>query len=177
MVNTAYMSADYGLQNVDIQEELLHSAVNSSHRQLRGAVSAESHKVVSLPGAPTLSVSQYAGLLHADGTGDSNIFYWLFESARDPLKDPILIWLNGGPGCSSMDGLFIELGPYRMNKDRSISKNVHSWHNFANLLFIDQPVGTGLSYTIKGIIYMITAFRHVESLVICFLVYRSLCQG
>ena len=65
------------------------------------------------------------------------------------LAAPVLVWLNGGPGCSSMDGLWLELGPFRLdgpNMD-SVKINPYSWHNSANLLFIDQPVGTGLSFT------------------------------
>ena len=52
----------------------------------------------------------------------------------------------GGPGCSSMDGLFLELGPLRLNKG-NIQINPHSWHHAGNVLFIDQPVGTGMSFT------------------------------
>jgi carboxypeptidase C (cathepsin A) len=51
-----------------------------------------------------------------------------------------------------MDGLFIELGPYRMTSGRKIVKNPFSWNTEANLLFVDQPVGTGLSYTTSGIV-------------------------
>ena len=119
------------------------------NRRLEPA-SLESHLIRALPGAPKLSEAQYAGLLPVDRTGDANLFYWFFESANSPSIDPIVIWLNGGPACSSMDGLFIELGPYKMCKDGTISKNAYSWNKVANLLFIDQPVGTGLSYTVKG---------------------------
>ena len=71
------------------------------------------------------------------------------EKPTNPENAPLVIWLNGGPGCSSMDGLFLELGPFRLDgKDKSeIKMNPSSWHTQANMLFIDQPVGTGLSYT------------------------------
>jgi carboxypeptidase C (cathepsin A) len=113
----------------------------------------ESHRVTNLPGLKESSnIAQYAGHLTVDEDKGSNIFYWLIEAQGiDPTTAPLLIWLNGGPGCSSMDGLFIELGPFRLegvNMDQ-IRINPGSWHYAANLLFIDQPVGTGLSYTTK----------------------------
>ena len=57
-----------------------------------------------------------------------------------------MIWLNGGPGCSSMDGALMEVGPYRVTEDQKLIENKGSWHEFANLLFVDQPVGTGFSF-------------------------------
>ena len=41
--------------------------------------------------------------------------YFLVESEGDPLKDPLVIWTNGGPGASSMFGLFVELGPFYLD--------------------------------------------------------------
>ena len=46
-----------------------------------------------------------------------------------------------------MDGLFLELGPLKLNSAGKVSLNPHSWHGVTNLLFLDQPVGTGLAYT------------------------------
>lgn len=57
-----------------------------------------------------------------------------------------MIWLNGGPGCSSMDGALMELGPYRVKEEAKLVYNEGSWDEFANLLFVDNPVGTGFSY-------------------------------
>ena len=122
------------------------SVSDDQHRRLVG----EDHRVSSLPDAPKLDEAQYAGYIQVQG--HANIFYWLFESKKSPKTDPLVIWLNGGPGCSSMDGLFIELGPYRMTSGRKIVKNPFSWNTEANLLFVDQPVGTGLSYTTSGIV-------------------------
>ena len=69
---------------------------------------------------------------------------------------PLIIWLNGGPACSSMDGLFIENGPFRLVKDDDLNfylttDQPYSWHKGpAYTLYIDQPVGTGLSFTTSG---------------------------
>uniref|UniRef100_A0A6B2L691 Carboxypeptidase n=1 Tax=Arcella intermedia TaxID=1963864 RepID=A0A6B2L691_9EUKA len=79
------------------------------------------------------------------------MFYWYFGSKSNGISDPLVIWLNGGPGASSMLGCFIENGPYRINLDgKSLSPNAYGWNQNANVLFIDQPVGTGFSYTNEG---------------------------
>ena len=57
-----------------------------------------------------------------------------------------MLWLNGGPGCSSEDGALMEIGPYRLKDDSHLTYNPGSWDEFANLLFVDNPVGTGFSY-------------------------------
>ncbi|RLN49192.1 hypothetical protein BBJ29_003706 [Phytophthora kernoviae] len=69
------------------------------------------------------------------------------EASQDPDKAPLVIWLNGGPGCSSMQGLFLGNSPFKLVDESTIAENKHSWHHSANLLFVDQPVGTGMSYT------------------------------
>eukprot|EP01031_Cornospumella_fuschlensis_P030191 gene30191-36469_t len=121
-------------------------------RQL-SANSDESHKVNSLPGfTDSSSLNHYAGHILVDEKHNGHFFYWLFESPADSARKPLVIWLNGGPGCSSMDGLFLEIGPFKISSKSggsgvSLAPNPHSWHTVANLLFIDQPVGTGLSFT------------------------------
>ncbi len=59
-------------------------------------------------------------------------------------KDPLVIWLTGGPGCSSELAIFYENGPMKLVDGRPVI-NEYSWNNNANLLFIDQPIGTGYS--------------------------------
>ena len=97
---------------------------------------------------PVRGKSGYVGV--TDDPVKNQMFYWFFESQSDPKKDPILIWLTGGPGCSSEFGLAFEVGPWLVLKDPntgtiSISPNQFSWNTKANLLFIDQPVGVGYS--------------------------------
>ena len=104
----------------------------------------------------------WAGLLPASADGDKYFFYHLFapdqedEDDEDKEEDediPLLIWLNGGPACSSMDGLWLENGPLRLvlngtTKAFTIEGADFSWHEApAYTLYIDQPVGTGLSFT------------------------------
>ncbi|KAL4462598.1 hypothetical protein ABPG74_000428 [Tetrahymena malaccensis] len=80
----------------------------------------------------------------------SDIFYWHFLSRSDAQKDPLVFWLTGGPGCSSELALFTENGPFSVNDDLSLQYNPYSWNNNANLVFVDQPVGTGFSQAGMG---------------------------
>jgi len=91
-------------------------------------------------------VKQISGYFRI-GEQNKHYFFWLFESRNKPTKDPISIWLNGGPGCSSMFGLFAENGPCSIEADGLRTRlRKESWNNNATILFIDQPPGTGYSY-------------------------------
>jgi len=94
-------------------------------------------------------VKQLSGYITVPGPLNdfgTHLFYWFFESRNSPATAPFIIWLTGGPGCSSMVALFYENGPYVINQDLSLSLNPYSWNEAANVLWIDQPVGTGFSY-------------------------------
>lgn len=74
-------------------------------------------------------------------------FFWFFESRTDPANAPLSIWMNGGPGTSSIEGLFLENGPCTVNLDsNSTTLNPWSWNNEVNMLYIDQPTEVGFSY-------------------------------
>ncbi|KAK3695930.1 hypothetical protein LTR37_018285 [Vermiconidia calcicola] len=78
-----------------------------------------------------------------------NTFFWFFEARNDPANAPLSIWMNGGPGSSSMLGLFVENGPCFVNSDsNSTYLNEWSWNNEVNMLYLDQPVQVGLSYDV-----------------------------
>jgi len=83
--------------------------------------------------------------------GPKHLFFYFFESRNDPAKDDLLMWINGGPGGSSAIGLFMELGPCRVNMDgNSTTPNPYSWNDHANIFFLDQPTGVGFSYADYG---------------------------
>lgn len=70
---------------------------------------------------------------------------------NNPEKDPLLVWFNGGPGCSSLSGLMAEYGPYFVNRNGdALHENVYAWNKHYNMLFIESPLGTGYSYNIES---------------------------
>ena len=93
----------------------------------------------------TAGVNQYSGYL---SIGDNmHMWFWFFEARNNPKTAPVAAWLQGGPGCSSMVGLFEENGPCHFPTGSSTPVlNPYSFYNNANMLYIDQPIGVGFSY-------------------------------
>eukprot|EP01017_Pseudomicrothorax_dubius_P039852 TRINITY_DN6168_c0_g1_i4.p1 TRINITY_DN6168_c0_g1~~TRINITY_DN6168_c0_g1_i4.p1 ORF type:complete len:439 (-),score=84.20 TRINITY_DN6168_c0_g1_i4:144-1460(-) len=101
-----------------------------------------------------LGEDHHPGFVPLNDKGE-DYFYWLFRSRRNPQADPLVFWLTGGPGCSSVFAAFFEGGPFRINDDLTLRINPYSWSNLSNLVFVDQPRGTGYSRT-KGLDYDFT---------------------
>jgi carboxypeptidase C (cathepsin A) len=90
----------------------------------------------------------YSGYLNLAEPG-RQLHYVFFASLNDPANDPVVLWLNGGPGCSSMDGLFSENGPLHMdptNNSRLVFNN-ETWNKYASMLYLEAPTGVGFSYS------------------------------
>ncbi|CAA7023459.1 unnamed protein product [Microthlaspi erraticum] len=106
--------------------------------------------VTELPGQPPVKFRQYAGYVTVNETHGRALFYWFFEATHNPSKKPLLLWLNGGPGCSSVGfGASEELGPFfpQNSTQPDLKLNPYSWNKAANLLFLESPVGVGFSYS------------------------------
>ena len=93
-----------------------------------------------------MKTDSYSGYLTVSKS--KSLHYVFVESMNDPSKDPVVIWYNGGPGCSSLLGFFQENGPFVIDDDGSIYENPHPWYENANVLYIEQPAGVG--YSIAG---------------------------
>ena len=112
-------------------------------------------------------VKQYSGYLD-DDEEDKHLFYWFFESRNDPENDPVVLWLNGGPGCSSLTGLFMELGPSSITEDIEVKYNPASWNANASVIFLDQPVNVGYSYSESSVSNTVAAGKDVYALLTLF---------
>jgi carboxypeptidase D len=79
-------------------------------------------------------------------SNDSQLYFWFFPSENEEACDEILIWLNGGPGCSSLEGLLQENGPFLWQYGTyKPVPNPYTWVNLTNVVWVEQPVGTGFS--------------------------------
>jgi carboxypeptidase C (cathepsin A) len=128
--------------------------------------------IASLPGySGALSSAQYSGYVEVNSTIGGNLFYWFFESQSNPSTDPLVMWLSGGPGCSSaMSALNEHIGPYNVNDDGTeLSPNEFSWNRNANVVFLDQPLGTGFSYMDKPLGHYVHSEEEMANYVYIFL--------
>jgi carboxypeptidase D len=172
LVLLATLAQSIRILPTDKRRRLLNATISTDDRFL--AVSKDNNRVnVQIPKSPddhlvtslpllkegTFQTQHWAGHLPSGPNGDKYFFYWLFAPDMNAFNNdisepdvPLIIWLNGGPACSSMDGLFIENGPFRLTVDGNgnfaVTTDPFSWHKTpAYTLYIDQPVGTGLSFT------------------------------
>eukprot|EP00118_Oscarella_pearsei_P012149 m.86868 g.86868 ORF g.86868 m.86868 type:complete len:433 (+) comp36517_c0_seq3:45-1343(+) len=105
-----------------------------------------------LPGDPgNPQIQQYSGYLEI-GNG-KHLHYWYVQSQiSDRL--PVVLWLSGGPGCSSMDAVLSQTGPYMISSDGkvlSLVNNTFGWFQFAHVLYLDSPIGVGFSFADKEV--------------------------
>ena len=128
---------------------LFYNSVNSA---LRGAQNiytedALNDMVTELPGLKdTLTFNQFSGYLNLPGT-KKQIHYWFVEAEEDAANAPLVFWTNGGPGCSGLIGFLTEQGPFRPDSQGNLKMNDWRWNKIANMVFLEQPVGVGFSYS------------------------------
>ncbi|KAL6429953.1 hypothetical protein ACFW04_007644 [Cataglyphis niger] len=92
-------------------------------------------------------VSSYSGYFTVDKEYNSNLFFWFFPAMHNPKTAPVVLWLQGGPGGTSMFGLFLENGPFIVTANKTLKMRKYSWTLTHNVIYIDNPVGTGFSFT------------------------------
>ncbi|XP_068665582.1 serine carboxypeptidase 1 [Aristolochia californica] len=114
----------------------------------------QSALVTHLPGFDgTLPSKHYAGYVNITGESGKNLFYYFVESEGNPAKGPVVLWLNGGPGCSSFDGFVYEHGPFNFEAAKEsgalpkLHLNPYSWSKVSSTIYLDSPAGVGLSYS------------------------------
>ncbi|PVF96556.1 peptidase S10, serine carboxypeptidase [Serendipita vermifera] len=164
------LTGNVGTGVFDSVEALVERVLNGDHKQRaqvtfieKSGVRYEQIQLASLNDhslriSPTKStlcdpdVKQHSGYL--DVTDGKHLFFWYFEARESPEDKPLVLWLNGGPGCSSSTGLLFELGPCSIRYNTSTPEsfpytevNPYSWTNHANMIFLDQPTNVGFSYS------------------------------
>ncbi|KAG0459598.1 hypothetical protein HPP92_022726 [Vanilla planifolia] len=110
-------------------------------------------KIAGLPGQPNVSFQQFSGYITVDERRQRSLFYYFAEAEMDSYSKPLVLWLNGGPGCSSVGvGAFSENGPFRPS-GRVLVRNEYSWNKEANMLYLETPAGVGFSYSVDTSFY------------------------
>lgn len=160
---------DYIVKGADIENIFIENAQGEKEREIDGKLEQYSMRAKKVD--PSVlgvdKVKQYSGYLD-DDEEDKHLFYWFFESRNDPKNDPVVLWLNGGPGCSSLTGLFMELGPASVTKDGQLKNNPYSWNSNASVIFLDQPINVGYSYSSGSVSNTVAAAKDIYALLTLF---------
>ncbi|KAI0523606.1 hypothetical protein KFK09_006002 [Dendrobium nobile] len=92
------------------------------------------------------------GYVSLDEVTQADLFYYFVESERKPSEDPLILWLTGGPGCTSFYALAREIGPIRFKVAPyngtlpMLVYNPYAWTKISNVIFLDWPAMTGFSF-------------------------------
>nr|CAD7429809.1 unnamed protein product [Timema monikensis] len=92
-------------------------------------------------------IESYSGYITVNKSFNSNLFFWFFPAESNYNTAPVIVWLQGGPGASSLFGLFEENGPFYVSKKYVLKRRKYSWTSSNSVIYIDNPVGTGFSFT------------------------------
>ncbi|XP_025207342.1 venom serine carboxypeptidase-like [Melanaphis sacchari] len=102
---------------------------------------------VHLNNSTAEAVNSCAGYLTVNETHGSNLFFWFFPAANRTGDAPVVLWLQGGPGAPSLYSVFNEHGPFTVDAAGSLWPRRHAWTTTHSMLYVDNPVGTGYSFT------------------------------
>lgn len=91
--------------------------------------------------------ARYSGYFKLNRTYDAHMFFFYFEARENPDTAPVTLWHTGGPGCSSELAVFYENGPWSINDDLSLSETKYGWDRASHMIYVDQPIGTGFSWS------------------------------
>ena len=109
---------------------------------------ANAEEITSLPGVTGgIPFKMHSGYVDVtdDSDGSRQLFFWFVEAEFNPSTAPVLLWTNGGPGCSGLGGFISEMGPFVPHADGTLGRRDYAWNKLANMLFIEQPAGVGFS--------------------------------
>ncbi|KAL9314120.1 hypothetical protein ACSQ67_019572 [Phaseolus vulgaris] len=140
-------SSSYGV----VHYGLILSLLLLSHCSFHPASCASTVKF--LPGFPgSLPFVLETGYVGVGESEDVQTFYYFIESENNPKDDPLMLWLSGGPGCSSLAGLFLQIGPVALKHEEyngstpNLISRTQSWTKVSSIIFEDLPVNTGFTY-------------------------------
>ena len=126
------------------EEEEEHKEEEEEHKEEEEEEEKEKDKVEPLP-EYGYNKTFYSGYLKASET--KNFHYFYLEAEEDPTNKPLLLWLGGGPGCSSLTGWGMEHGPYTVKEnEKNFTENIYSWNKEANIIYLESPGEVGFSY-------------------------------
>lgn len=129
---------------------------------------SEADKVIRLPDQPEIYFQQFSGYITVDEVNQRSLFYYFVEFEVDATSKPVVLRLNGGPGCSSIgQGAFAEHGPFKPTKKGGLVKIRYSWNRVTNMLYLESPAGVGFSYSANTSDYfMVTDERTARDVLI-----------
>uniref|UniRef100_A0A7S0WF48 Carboxypeptidase n=1 Tax=Chlamydomonas leiostraca TaxID=1034604 RepID=A0A7S0WF48_9CHLO len=142
---------------VQRQQGDLHSSSRQRSEDIEQADNKQNDLIDAVPGFDGELPSKHYGGYIPVGTSGKRLYYYFVEAETDPSEAPVVLWLNGGPGCSSFDGFVYEHGPFnfrladtKAGQGVKLTLNSYAWNKVANMLFLDSPAGVGLSYSEAG---------------------------
>lgn len=119
----------------------------SPYVEKQEAREARARSVVPMFSDPDQGSEAYAGLITVNASLDSHLFFLHIQAKRNHLEAPLLLWLQGGPGSSSLFGQFLENGPVGVDAHGKVYPREHTLREYLNVVYLDQPVGAGFSRT------------------------------